>query len=271
MDYSKAIEIAEGVYWVGYNDEKYGLHSNPYLIVDGEEAVLIDSGSRPDFPTVMMKVLQTGVNPDEIVRLIYQHYDPDLVGSVSSFESVIQGGELEIISQRQNNIFIQHYSTKSVKRCINALGNAWGFRTGRRLKFINTPYAHSPGSFMTYDEKTKTLFSSDIFGAYTKHWELYLQLTDHCAKCKTYQNCPVDEKECFMPGIMSFHKTIMTSTRALQYALNKVKEYDIERIAPQHGCVIEGKVNVQVVLDKLLDMSDIGIDAILDKGDHAIW
>ena len=32
------------------------------------------------------------------------------------------------------------------------------FGDGRTLKFIHTPYSHSPGSFITYDIKTKTLF-----------------------------------------------------------------------------------------------------------------
>ena len=52
------VEIAEGIYWVGFYDAQSGLHCNPYLIVDHDEALVIDGGSRPDFVTVMMKIMQ---------------------------------------------------------------------------------------------------------------------------------------------------------------------------------------------------------------------
>lgn len=34
------IEIAEGIFWVGYADNNRGLHCNPYLIIEGNEAVM---------------------------------------------------------------------------------------------------------------------------------------------------------------------------------------------------------------------------------------
>lgn len=264
MDYDKAIKVEKGIYWVGYNDKKNGLHSNPYMIFEGEEVVLIDGGSRPDFSTVLMKILQTGVNPDQIVRLIYQHYDPDLVGSVSNFESIIHNQELEIISQKQNNIFIQHYSTVSEMRCINKMGNSWGFRTGRKLSFLNTPYAHSPGSFMTYDEETKTLFSSDIFGSYGLNWDLYLEIDDQCKVCTSFENCPIEGRVCFLPGIIKFHQIIMTSNNALRHALDQIVDLDIELVAPQHGSILKGKETIQFVMEKLLEIEDIGIDGVKD-------
>lgn len=271
MDYDKATEVAQGIYWVGYNDKENGLHSNPYLIYEGDEGVLIDGGSRPDFSSVMMKVLMTGILPNQIVRLIYQHYDPDLVGSVSNFESIITNNELEIISQKQNNIFIQHYSTTSKLVCINKIRNSWGFRTGRRLKFINTPYTHSPGSFVTYDEQTKTLFSSDIFGAYGKHWDLFMDVSEKCSECTSYDDCPIGRETCFMPGIIRFHQIIMTSNLALRKTLDKCRELDIELIAPQHGSLIRGAEQVKVIIDKLYDITDIGIDGIEANGEDHIW
>lgn len=62
------VDIAEGVYWVGYSDENRGLHCNPYLIIEGDEAALIDGGNRDDFSTVMLKILRTGIEPSQITR-----------------------------------------------------------------------------------------------------------------------------------------------------------------------------------------------------------
>ena len=263
---NKAVEIAEGVYWIGKYSDANGLHANPYVIVEGDEAIVIDGGSRPEFSEIMLKVLEIGVKPQNIVGLIYHHYDPDLCGSIPHFEEMINNDSLRIISQRHNNVFIEHYGTSSQKLCINNIGNEWVFKTGRKLRFINTPYSHSPGSFVTYDEKTKTLFSSDIFGSYSKHWELYLSIGNECEECKTTL-CPFN-KECFMSDIERFHRLIMTSKKALDYAVNEIKKYDIEMVAPQHGSIIKDKKNVELLIDKVILQEEIGIDADINK---IIW
>jgi len=54
--YEQPVEIAEGIFWGGYVDRERNLHCNPYLVVDGNEAVLIDGGSRPEFSIVMLKI-----------------------------------------------------------------------------------------------------------------------------------------------------------------------------------------------------------------------
>ena len=33
LDYSDYVEIAEGIFWVGFADETAGIHCNPYLIL----------------------------------------------------------------------------------------------------------------------------------------------------------------------------------------------------------------------------------------------
>lgn len=265
LDYNKPIEIAEGIYWIGYADDNIGLHCNPYLIVDGDEAVLIDGGSRNDFSTVMMKILQTGISPHCIERLIYQHYDPDLCGSVPHFESMIKNDNLKILSHTENNIFINYYSSTRPKECIEFTNMSYTFRSGRKLEFIRTPYSHSPGSFITYDSKTKTLFSSDIFGSYNNIWELYLEMYDHCLECPIEEICPENEKPCLLKGIINFHQRIMTSKKALDYALNKIEALDIDLIAPQHGSLIKGGTEKDMVIKVLKDIKYIGMDWYLKE------
>ena len=40
------IEIAEGIYWVGFYDVQSGLHCNPYLIVDYQGFIMVDDKIR---------------------------------------------------------------------------------------------------------------------------------------------------------------------------------------------------------------------------------
>lgn len=147
---------------------KINQHTRALLNVD--EAALIDGGNRDDFSTVMLKILRTGIEPSQITRLIYQHYDPDLCGSLPQLEAIINNDALRIISHSENNVFIHYYSAKTEKLDFRELGNHYEFSTGRRLEFYATPYCHHPGSFVTYDTQTKTLFSSDLFGSFDARW-----------------------------------------------------------------------------------------------------
>ena len=262
-DYNNYVEIADGIYWVGFYDINAGLRCNPYLIVDNNEAVLIDGGSRNDFSTVMLKIMRTGTDPKKIKRLIYQHYDPDLCGNIPHMEALIGSGDLKILSHRDNNIFINYYSVKSSKECIEDLGFGYYFSSGRKLSFIRTPYSHSSGSFVTYDEKTKVLFSSDLFGGYNADWKSHSGLHDKCARCSPENVCPDTSKPCQIAGVWDFHKRIMTSTKALRYALRQLEGLDISIIAPQHGNIYETPESCKIVTDSLNALTGVGIDQFI--------
>ena len=263
LNLNNYVEIAEGIFWVGYADTDASLHCNPYLITDHDEAVLIDSGSRGDFSTVMLKVLRTGTNPRNITRLIYQHYDPDLCGNIPHMESMINNPNLRILSHSQNNIFINYYSAVTSKEDIQSTGLEYIFTSGRKLRFIPTPYSHSPGSFVTYDVKTKTLFSSDLYGSYDIGWNLYTTITPECCRCVPQKNCPKSNTPCEVIGMYDFHKMIMTSNKALHYAIQEIMKLDIVMIAPQHGSIIHSEEAIQSASQLLLTLDGVGIDGVV--------
>jgi len=264
IDYDDFIEIAEGVYWVGFADECAGFHCNPFLIVDNDEAVLIDSGGRNDFSTVMLKIMRTGTNPKNIKRLIYQHYDPDLCGNIPHIEAMIDSDELKLISHRENNIFIKYYSVKSPLECIEAINYCFEFKSGRRLEFIHTPYAHAPGSFMTYDTKTKTLFSSDIFGAYDANWSFYSHIEKKCLDCNSATDCKFKDDKCQVTGMVDFHRCIMPCVGALRYALERTEKLDVALIAPQHGSLLNTEISREVAIKRLKELEKTGFDWFIE-------
>lgn len=265
LNYDRVIQIAEGTYWIGFCDIEAGLHCNPYLIIDGEEAVVIDGGSRPDFPTVMMKILQTGLNPSSIEALIYQHYDPDLCGSLSNFEDIIDREDLKIITDKENSMFIRHYGISSKLYSLDMLTHQFTFSSGRQLQFFNTPYAHSSGSFITLDTHTGVLFTSDLFGSYGKEWELFLKMEAECRDCTDYTQCRYGENYCPLPGIIKFHRQIMTSKHALRYAMETVAKLDFNLVAPQHGSIIPDLETIAIISEKLVALERVGIDRIMEN------
>lgn len=262
LDYSRPIEIGDGVFWVGFNDEETGLHCNPYLIVDEGEAILIDGGSRPDFPQVMMKILKTGITPKSISGLIYQHYDPDLCGSLPNLEDLISNPELKIYSTSENHMFIRHYSSKSQIVNINNCGFAYKFKSGRQLSFIRTPFAHAAGSFVSFDEKSKILFTSDLFGSFTENWQLYLSVEDSYIASANDAASKSDAPKCPFAGIYAFHRMNFPSRSVIEYAMRAIENVDFQMIAPQHGYLLEKKT-ARFLMQKLANLSGVGIEGYL--------
>jgi flavorubredoxin len=231
--------------------------------VDGDEAVVIDSGSRPDFPVVMMKILQTGIMPSAINALIYQHYDPDLCGNISNFENIIDRKDLILISDSRNNMFIRHYSVSSKLVSLDAINHRFTFSSGRELKFFNTPYSHSAGSFVSFDAKTGVLFTSDLFGSFGAKWDLFQKLGSECRKCVTYTKCQEGRDYCPLPDILRFHKEIMTSGRALQYAIEQIEKIPATMLTPQHGSIISNQDDIAYLCSVLKSLKNVGIDGVI--------
>lgn len=259
IDCSHPVNLGNGVWWVGYQDESSGLRCNPYIIIDGEEAIVIDGGSRPDFPVVMMKILETGLNPRKIIALIYDHYDPDLCGSVANFEEMIDRPDLKIISSAFSQIFIRHYGTRSKMVKISELSYRFTFSSGRILEFIPTPYCHSHSSFSILDHKSKILFSGDIFGTYDKIWQLFFSFPDDCKGNSTCDLCAQKQRECYFQKYYVFHRRLMPCSKALHSALARLKELSFLLVAPQHGSILNQK-SAKVLIEKLSQLNDIGID-----------
>jgi flavorubredoxin len=90
------------------------------------------------------------------------------------------------------------------------------------LEFLFTPYLHSPGAIMTYDAKTRSLFSSDVFAAISEDWNLYASGN-------------------FFSSMNGFHQKYMPSNVILRRGLQQLWNYQIDRILPQHGSIIEGE------------------------------
>lgn len=89
----------------------------------------------------------------------------------------------------------------------------------RTLKFIFMPYMHSPGEIMTYDPKTRILFSGDIFGGLSMDWNLYAN-------------------EYYMDAMEAFMENYMPSTEIVNENLKRIEGLEIDMICPQHGSII---------------------------------
>lgn len=220
MSSQKLAEIAKGIYWVGGNGQNGGLHCNPYLIVDGEEAVLIDPGSVLDFEYVFENVCSI-VPLEKIKYVILHHQDPDFCASVPLFEQ--KGAKFEIVTHWRTQTLVKYYGVKSDYYIVNENDFKLVLKSGRILSFVQTPYLHFPGAIATYDYNTKVLFSSDLFGAFSYEWNLYAG-------------------DGYIEKMKAFHEHYMPSNDIIRPVMEVLLEMDISIIAPQHGSVIADKI-----------------------------
>ncbi|RDH82142.1 MAG: hypothetical protein DIZ78_17150 [endosymbiont of Escarpia spicata] len=245
IDYNSPVAATREIYWVGFYDEAAQLHCNPYLIIDEEDIIFIDPGSIPHFPVVMRKVMEL-VNPEDITYIIAQHQDPDVCGNLAVVEDVINRNDLKIVGHNNSLRLIRHLGLRSELYPVDEHDYALTLKSGRRLEFLFTPYLHSPGAIVTYDTKTRSLFTSDIFAAISQDWSLFAEGD-------------------FLSPMVPFHQNYMPSNQILKHCMERFEKMDLDRILPQHGSILEGR-DIQRAIDHLkalpcgIDLIDTGPD-----------
>ncbi len=235
MDFSKSIEIAEDIFWVGYVIPNDPFQCHVYLIKNGSESVLIDPGSMITFPTTLDKITSI-ISLNDIKYVILHHQDPDIVGCVSTLETIMPRKDKVFVTHWRAETLLKHYQWETPFWLIDQHDWKLTLEGGRELDFIFTPYAHFAGAFCTLDKQTKTLFSSDIFGGLTKEFSLY-------AKDLNY-----------FESIKLFHVHYMPSKVILNHTLDNIMRVDPELIAPQHGSIIK-KPLIEPIVEKMRDLN----------------
>lgn len=213
--YDAPVDLGNGVYWIGYTETDSVFRTNAYIIESGDEAALIDAGSAVYFDS-MSQQIEKIVDIRKIRYFIQHHQDPDLCASLPLWEK--KTGPQKIYAHTKANILIWHYGVSS--ELVNVDDTGWELKLPDRvLKFIFMPYMHSPGEIMTYDPKTRILFSGDIFGGLSMDWHLYAN-------------------EYYMDAMETFMENYMPSTEIVNENLKRIEGLEIDMICPQHGSII---------------------------------
>ncbi len=232
LDFSRPVEVAPGILWVGIYLENDPFQCHPYFINNGSESILIDPGSMLQREDIIRKI-EMACDLKDVKYIILHHQDPDLCAAVPYLEELINRDDLQIVTHSRMSVLIKHYGLRSSYYNIDE--NDFQLKAGNRLlQFYTTPYCHSPGAFVTYDQETKVLFSGDIFGGLEDSWHF---LAD----------------ENYFRHIEGFHMAYMPSRDILNYALRKIESLDIDLIAPQHGSIIQRKF-ISGLIEKMKQM-----------------
>ena len=218
LDPMQAIEIARNVWWVGHYlpDDPFQCHV--YLIDAGRDSVLVDPGSNLTFNHTLRKIEQ--VMPfDNIRYFLCQHQDPDITSSLPMIDKLVVRGDARIVTHWRTKTLVKHFGLQLPFWQIE--DNDWRLTVGgRQLRFVFTPYLHFPGAFCTLDETSGVLFSSDLFGGFTKGFRLFA------------------EDDGYFEAMRPFHEHYMPSREILAHGLAKLEALPFRAIAPQHGSIL---------------------------------
>lgn len=214
------ISGSHAVYWLGYPEDS-AFRCNTYLIVDGQEAIVVDPGGVETFNFIVDRVNQ--VTPVQNVNaLILCHQDPDVAAAMIPWLDL--NPELKIITSVRTNILLPHYGKANYTyHSINESLDYY-FLSGNYLRFVEAPFLHFPGAFVTIDNFSAFMFSGDIWAAIDMDWKLVVE-DFHKHELK----------------LNLFHVDYMASNLACRGFIRQLGTFLPEAILPQHGSIIPQK------------------------------
>jgi len=205
------------IYWLGVPEDT-AFRCNTYLIVDGHEGILVDPGGRNGFSFVKKRVAQI-IPPESVTAMILCHQDPDVAGSM--VEWLTLNPVMKVITSIRTNALISHYGNDQYTFFNINEESVFNFNSQRSLRFIESPFLHSPGAFVTHDNTSKFLFSGDIWAAIDMDWRLI-----------------VDDFHQHELKLNLFHLDYMSGNIAARGFLNRIRNLEIHAILPQHGSIL---------------------------------
>ncbi len=224
----KAIQVKEGVYWVGAIDwnlrnfhgylTQRGSTYNAYLIID-EKITLVDT-VKAHLTSEMIRRIATIIDPSKIDYIISNHVEMDHSGALPELIKLTPGATV-FTSPKGESGLREHYRAN------------WNFRPmesgtvlnlGKRsLHFILTPMVHWPDNMVVYMPEDKILFSNDAFG-------------QHLASSERFDDeYPLDIV--MLEARKYYANIVLPYSRQVQKALVGMQGLEIEIIANSHGII----------------------------------
>jgi len=166
--------ITENLLWVGANDRRLamfegvysvpnGVSYNAYLLLD-EKTVLFDTVDKA-VQGRFLENLTEGLKGRALDYLVLQHLEPDHSAAV---EAVINRyPQVTLVLNNKSAGFVSQFFDidSTVKMMIVKEGDTL-CTGGHNLHFVMAPMVHWPEVMVTYDEKSRILFSADAFGGF---------------------------------------------------------------------------------------------------------
>ena len=229
-----AVKIKENVHWVGALDPQlivfdivipteHGTTYNSYLVIGSEKIALIDT-VKVEFTDEYIKTIGTIVDPKQIDYIVINHTEPDHSGALPAIIDFVPN--ITPVFSRTAKSFVTNILHREFNSIIVGDNDTLDLG-GKTLQFVSAPFLHWPDSMFTYLQEDKILFTCDAFGAH------------YCSKERFSDE--VAAPEAVFSAFEFYYKCILRPFKDhIEKALTKIKDFDLEIIAPSHGPILRG-------------------------------
>ena len=194
-----------------------GTSYNAYLIKSDDKNILIDTVD----PTKKDELINNlkELNIEKLDYIISHHSEQDHSGSIPYILDIYKDAKV-ITNEKGKELLMLHLHIDNDR--FHLIKDGETLKIGNKnFKFIFTPWVHWPETFVTYLIDDKILFTCDFFGSHTASSSLFVD---------DYSNAEENAKRYYAEIMMPFRNIIEKN-------LEKIKDLDIEIIAPSHGYV----------------------------------
>jgi flavorubredoxin len=223
-------KIKEDVYFVGSQDWDRrlfdeliplpdGTSYNSYLIKGTEKTVLIDSVDPPMYGELNGNLKE--LNIEKVDYIISHHAEQDHSGSLPELVKKYPQSKI-ITNQRCKSMLMDLLPIPDDRFMVVQDGDTVSLGN-KTLQFIFTPWVHWPETMSTYLKEDKILFSCDFFGSHYTSNDLFVK----------------DEKKIYNAAKRYYAEIMMPFRTSIVKNLEKIKDLDIDIIAPSHGQVYD--------------------------------
>jgi flavorubredoxin/GGDEF domain-containing protein len=244
MGFEVPVKLNENVYWVGCDSVKL-LNSNVYLFKDEDVGVLIDP-AWTQAECLVDKVSKI-MDLSQIKYVVVQNYEPDTVKILDTIKKLIP--DVTLVTHWKISVFLNKFDLDMPTYIIDE--NDWKLKLkNKELEFIFTPFNYFAGSFCTYDEETRTLFSSELFSAVKNKFQLF-----------------VDRESLYLYALKTFHQLYLP-IEYMKRAINNLPQ-NLNLVLPKYGSVLEDmfidRVREELLsIEKEKDFSEV-LEEIMPK------
>ncbi len=221
-------EIARNVFWVGAKDwnrrmfdaliplPQGGTSYNAYLVKGENKTALIDTVN-PGFEEEFEQKINLVSDLEKLDYLVMNHAEPDHSSAIRYIMDKAPDSIL-VATERGIKMAGLYHELPEDRIKVVAEGDSIDLG-GKTLRFIEAPWLHWPETMFTYLPEERVLFPCDFFGAHTA------------------QGVYDDDLEDLIPPLAKryYGEIMMPFNKMGAKALEKIKDLEIDIIAPSHG------------------------------------
>ncbi|NYT00908.1 MAG: FprA family A-type flavoprotein [Methanocellales archaeon] len=192
-----------------------GTSYNAYLVKGSEKTALIDTVD-PTMGDVLIKNLNQ-IDIKDIEYIIANHAEQDHSGSLSQIIDAYPNAK--VVATPKCKAILMDLLLIHDNKFLTVDDGATLSLGDKTLEFIYAPWVHWPETMLTYLREDKILFSCDLFGSHMATSDLYV----------------TDETTVYESAKRYYAEIMMPFRATLQKNLEKIKDLEIDTIAPSHG------------------------------------